>query len=105
MADPIGPGSAEPEPVVEVIPDRLTPALIARTLAQLQARLVACADDLETHGKVTARVKIAPEGHVLEVVTDEGAPTALGQCVVKKLRSAKFPSTRGGGSFRKTFKL
>lgn len=71
---------------------------ITTALERLRPRLAAC----KKHGAgaVTVEVTIAANGRPSAVTTSDAASEALATCVAAAVRTARFPASAGGGSFR-----
>jgi Ca-activated chloride channel family protein len=83
---------------------RETVAELAHKHAQ---RLTGCYKDSEAGGTLVLKLFINPDGTVkgVELVTSTLKEKASGQCIVEKLKSWRFPVTKGGGKAEVTISL
>jgi hypothetical protein len=97
---------AAPPPTspVSKLPDTLDRHMISAGIDTVRARVAACGQ--HATGLVKVRIRVAPSGHVADVVIVEPrdpSAVALTRCVASVLQQATFDPTHHGGSFSYPF--
>ena len=80
--------------------EALDRAAIARGVTGIRSQVADCGGDYD--GKITASVKVAPDGSVRDVAMDP-ASAAPSACIANVFRGARFDRTSNGGSFKYPF--
>jgi hypothetical protein len=89
-------------PPADGAPLDLDRAMIVDGVKSVKARIAACASPT-VHGKVKARVRVAPSGAVSSVTILETPDPKLGSCVHDIMASILFKPTQNGGVFSYPF--
>lgn len=83
--------------------ETLDRAAISEGVASVKARVQSCGDHSSARGKVKANVVVGPNGKVTRVTIATTPDSALGACVASAMQSARFRTTKLGGSFSYPF--
>jgi TonB family protein len=83
--------------------DPLTADQIRRVVMSLRVRIAACADRSSIPGTVKVSVKVLPDGNVGHVEVKSTPDAALGDCVARIMRAARFPASGQGVTFTYPF--
>jgi hypothetical protein len=95
--------ASEPSSSASLLPDILDRQAITKGMASVKSRVAACATPSTPKGKVKLRIRVAPSGHIAEVIIETTPDLTLGRCVMGAVQQATFPRTHHGGAFSYPF--
>ena len=85
------------------VPESLDRTMVRAGMESVKPRVVSCGEASGTKGTVRIAVEVTADGAVTAADVKDAPDEALGACVARAIRTAKFGKSVNGGSFTYPF--